>query len=70
MNSKDFKQIFQNTLLLRAPSSGFFLQFETVTERCTSKGRPVPVAKEFDKYLKKNLIFKKVTDIQLEFHKN
>ena len=33
------------------------------------KDRPVPVAKEFDKYLQKNLIFKKVTDILLEFHK-
>ena len=68
MNSKDFKQRFQNTLLLRAPSSDFFLQ--SVTERLSSKGHPVPVAKEFDKYLKKNLIFKKVTDTQLEFHKN
>ena len=52
------------------PSSGFFLWSEFVTERCFSKGHPVPVAKEFDKYLQKNSIFKKVTDIQLEFHKN
>ena len=59
-NSKNYNQRFGNTLLLWKLSSVFFLWSETVTERCSTKGRPVLAAKEFDKYLEKNLIFKKV----------
>ena len=60
MKSKDFDQRFLNTLLLGTPPVALFYGLKLSLKGVPPKRCSVPVAKDFEKYLQRNLIFKKV----------